>query len=848
MKKWRSGLQGLLQIWVFLIPIVSGAQVNLNQVLSGGQNNTAQQDSIYATMEVPAEKLATKKFTLTRRWYQNLVTHFNFVYNARQNLNKAIQMATDLHQDHYSSLLDFYPYTFTELAQATSLLDSVIFRASVGIQVHDPRGKWIDNLYLLLGKAYYYEQKFAEAERAFQLVNLRYAPAVKGEYVPVIGSQAEGSTQISIATPEKPGFFHHHPSRNEALLWLVKTYLAEQQIDKARSLLNQLLHDPRFPSRLNGALQETAAFFYCQLQQYDLAIPYLREAIALQDQRMLQSRWAYLLGQLELLQQDTAQALAAFQQAAHLSHDPLLQFHAAYQTTLLQPSSADHPNSPYARLEEMARKNRYERYRDIIYHGLAQIALLRADTPKAISYLFSSLHAQASPSRARGNSALLLADLMMEEKHFVRAAALLDTALQALPDDDPRRDSLQERLLAMKMLSAQMAIVYRQDSLQQLAALPPEDRMRKVHEIWEDMLAQQRRAQKAARRAAQQNSGQIAASEMDNLAAPATGRPGSDVSGGSGNWYFNNPDLKASGYVAFKQIWGNRPLVDNWRRASAIQGFTPTLTAQPADTALATILSHHADSTLSLGERALLMNIPLTPEQQKASNDSICQALLQAAQILVFQLHRPDLAKDELNSLLQRNPQPDNYAEVGYMLFLTYRHLHDSSQAAYYREVLLKNYSQTPFAQALQPAPPNHTFRLSALYDSAYMHYTAQQYDNALQWIEQALARHPADSIQAQFVLLQAMSYIKLNREDTAHRMLETIALQHPDLPAGMEAKRILDVWQHKQQLIAHLESLSAPGKAKHELAIAQSPASQPTPQPNPQPAPAKAQATDSTA
>ncbi|SFV33236.1 Tetratricopeptide repeat-containing protein [Thermoflavifilum thermophilum] len=810
MVKWRFFRLSSLWIYLFLIPLGAAAQLNLNQVLGGEQNNAAQQDSIYATMEAPASKLATKKFTLTRRWYQNLVTHFNFVYNARQNLQKALQMATGLHQDDYTRLLNFYPYSFAELAQASSLLDSVIFRASVGIQVHDPRGKWIDDLYLLVGKAYYYEQKFTEAERAFQFINLRDAPAVKGEYTPVIGSLAEGSTQISIASPEKNGFFYHHPSRNEALLWLVKTYLAEQQIAKARTLLNQLLGDPRFPSRLQGSLYETAAFFYYQLQQDDETIPYLRKAIALQTDKRLKSRWAYLLGQIELQQKDTNQAIAAFRQAMQLSHEPLLEFYAAYQIALLQQIPTDNGIQPYEQLAEMARKNKYERYRDVIYHGLAQIALSHSDTAKGIGYLLSSLHAQTSPSLARGNSAIMLASLMMEKKQFALAANYLDTALQVLPGNDPRRDSLQEQLTALKALAMQMDVVYRQDSLQRLAALPPDARMQKVHAVWEDMLAQQRRAERAAQREAQPNAGQSAMPAI--LTMNPTSAPGNQPAA-SGNWYFNNPDLKASGFVAFKQLWGNRPLVDNWRRAAAIRGFEPPSTANPTATVSAAPSSVRTDSALSMGEKTLLANIPLTPEQLKASNDSISYALLQAARIFNFQLNRPDFAKDVLNTLLQRNPQSSNYPEIAYLLFLAYSQLHDSSQAAYYREVLLKNYPQTEYTRALRPVTPMHTLRLSTLYDSAYTCYEQQRYSETLQWIQQGLDHHPADSLQMQFSLLQAMALLKLNREDSARHILQTLALQYPQLPAGAEASRILGVLQHKQELIARLES-SSPGIA----------------------------------
>ncbi|MCL6524245.1 MAG: tetratricopeptide repeat protein [Thermoflavifilum sp.] len=798
---------GALGICLLGIPLRALAQLNLNQILSNNQAalTPQQADSIYADKEVPAELLVNKKFTLPRKLYQNLVTHYNFVYNARRNLRMALQMAASLHHDDYTQLLSFYPYTPAEFSQVTGLLDSVIFRASVGIQVHDPRGKWIDNLYLLLGKAYYYEQKFAQAERAFQYINLRSAPAVKGEYHPVIGSLAEGSNHINIATPEKKGLFSHPSSRNEALIWLVKTYFSEGHVARAQSLLNLLMHDTQFPGRLRGQLFETAAWLYKQQQRYDQMIPYLRQAIALQPDKSLQARWTYLLGQIATLQHDSALAISAFDQCAQISHDPMMQFYATYQIALLSSNGAGKTPNPYQRLQEMIHKNRYERYRDILYHGMADIALKHADTATAIQYLLSSLHTvnmDNPSSEARSYSALLLSQILMSEKQFIQAAAYLDTALQLLPSNDPRKDSLTQQLQAVRVLAAHLQTINRQDSLQALAALPPEQRLQKVHAVWENIQQQMRVAEKNRERAARANILGLEGNPSGlQVNAPDINKPKNQQAA----WYFNNPALKSAGYTTFLQIWGNRPLVDNWRRASAIQGFSAPAASQ-VDTASTNQVAQ-VDTSLSLGEQTLLHNIPLTAEQLKISNDSIQQALLAAAEILAFQLQRPSDARNMLNTLLQRFPQTQAYPRIAYLLFLINQELKDTNQANYYREVLLRNYPTSIYSQALQPAPTTHTNRISAWYDSAYQHYQQQQFNSAIVFIQQALAHEMNDTLLTQFQLLWAMSLYQLHAEDSSQHILERLALQYPNFPATALAKRVLDLMQHKQQLIARLES-----------------------------------------
>ena len=63
-------------------------------------------------------------------------------------------------QDDYSKLLSYYPYNLENTASQTSELDSVIYKSTAGILIHDLRTDWVDNLYFLIGKSYYYKKDF----------------------------------------------------------------------------------------------------------------------------------------------------------------------------------------------------------------------------------------------------------------------------------------------------------------------------------------------------------------------------------------------------------------------------------------------------------------------------------------------------------------------------------------------------------------------------------------------------------------------------------------------------------------------------------------------------------------
>lgn len=53
-------------------------------------------------------------------------------------------------------------------------MDSVIKKSSFSTQIHDPRSKWFDNLYFLMGKASFVKNDFEGAISTFQFIANEY--------------------------------------------------------------------------------------------------------------------------------------------------------------------------------------------------------------------------------------------------------------------------------------------------------------------------------------------------------------------------------------------------------------------------------------------------------------------------------------------------------------------------------------------------------------------------------------------------------------------------------------------------------------------------------------------------
>ena len=90
--------------------------------------------------QLRSEKTGEKKFTVPRRFIQNTTSHYNYFFNANNKINSIIETARMAAKEDYSKLLPYYSYSLDNTAAQKDQLDSVIYKATAGILLHER--KW----------------------------------------------------------------------------------------------------------------------------------------------------------------------------------------------------------------------------------------------------------------------------------------------------------------------------------------------------------------------------------------------------------------------------------------------------------------------------------------------------------------------------------------------------------------------------------------------------------------------------------------------------------------------------------------------------------------------------------
>jgi tetratricopeptide (TPR) repeat protein len=775
----------------------------------------------FKTKVLRSEKTGQKKFTVPRRFVQNTVSHYNYFYNANNKINQVIERARMANRDDYTRLLPFYGYSLENTSSQKRDLDSVIYKATAGILLHDLRSNWVDNFYLLIGEAYYFRKAYDSASMTFQFINYNLYPHKrKDDDQLIVGSNENGNTSaISIASKEKRNIidkaFTRPPSRNDALVWQIRTLIEMNQLGEAAGLITTLQNDPEFPGRLKPALEEMTAYWFYNQGMYDSTLAHLQNSLNNVPDLQDKARREFLIAQLYETTHKQDEAKVYYDKAMHHTTDPLMDIYANLnEAKMLKSNDPAEIDKSIAELLRMSKKYKFEPYRDIVFFAAGQLAMLKPDTTAAVFlYKKSTFYNQENIS-IKNKAFLTLAEISYKQKKYKNAYAyydslqLGDTALGNIAD-------LRARKIALAAIVSQLNIIDREDSLQSIAAMSEAERTSFLKKLSKELL----KAKGIKEGDSAYNS---YASTFYNTKNGSSNIYGNNSSANTGDWYFYNTTLKSQGYSQFKSVWGKRQNVDNWRTNTS--GTTANSFGNPDGTDSSQILGDNVNPQnatanansipvqTDLSVSGLLANVPTTKEKLDQSNSKVAKSLFQLGKDYQTLLEDYSAAIGSYEESLKRFPDSLYAGELYLNLSYCYRKLGDLAKADYYKNLLLHKFEKSKFtALALHPEamdPSKKDTAATRRYEEIYNHFIEGDFAKAIDEKQRADSMYGKNYWSPQLLYIESVYYVRKKEDSTATTILKEIVTQYPKSPLKEKAMVMMDVLKRRASIEKYLTNL----------------------------------------
>ncbi len=706
---------------------------------------------------------STKKNTFTRRIYHNLTAHYNAYWNGNEALKAGVLELNNSAVDNYNKVLPVYnngtkaeaqsvgPYMDRAIEKATKVID----RHSIYIKRKE-HIRWIDDSYLLMGKAFFYKKEYKMAKRTFDFIVSRY---------------------------KREDIIY------EAMLWKARTHNQLEEFSQAESLLDMVQNKIDRKQSLAKYKKDLALiyadFYICQ-ENYPPALEYLLEAVRLNSKRQLEYRLNYIIAQIFQKRGNLDLASDHYRKVIKRNSPYIMAFNSKINLAKCYDAASGDSRQLVKRLTKMLRDEKNSEYYDQIYFALAEISFKENNKSEAVEYLKKSVATSVSNNHQKAVSSLKLADIYFDEPDYNLAEAYYDTAIQVLPLDFPDYDIIANKAQILSGLVENLEIVNMEDSLQKLAGMTEKERLKVI----DDIIAEIKRLEQLEKQQEMEMQRGLGFLQQTNRQTNRNMQKG-------GGWYFYNPSAMSFGYTEFMKKWGKRKLEDNWRLSNKqMLSMDFDEEGMPVgDTLLADSLRLANDPKK---RNTYLKNIPLSDELMAISDEKIKKALFNLGVIYQEGLNDYEESIISYEDLLERYPNDSLYElKVFYQLYKLYGELGDNSKSDYYKNKILSKYPDSDYAKII--LDPDYYKQIQAskdlaetLYKQTYIAFQNREYATVISNSNEALNNYTDRELLAKFTYLKALSLGITNSVDTLKSSLQGLLTVYPDTEVKPLAQLIL--------------------------------------------------------
>ena len=687
---------------------------------------------------------STQKNKMLNRGYHSLNTQYNVLFNGKEAFKVGQSILEQAHDDNFFEFLQVEPIALNgERMDQTTIVPGfgrAEEKAVKAIQKHSmningiQRNNKIDEAYLLLGKARYYDRRFFPAMEAFNYLLENYA---------------DSKTYV------------------EGRIWREKTNIRlrnnELAIKNLRSLARSITPSSKFHSPANAAISQA----FINIKQLDSAIYYIRNAALTAKNNRDKGRYYFLSGQLYENLKTPDSALWAFEQVVGLKRKTPRKYWINAQIKRLQIRSRRDSLDPMESYEKLA--NNYENY--IFDHWINRAIGIHYFQQQQDSlgeyYLGQSLKSENLDLPTKQANYRDLANFNFAGGNYVPTGAYLDSLLNTLPEETLIKRRTQRERDNLNAVIKYENIVQTTDSLIYLSTL--------------DKDAQMEYFQKYIEKKEAQAMAKVTSEEKGIF--PFFGR------GAQANtFYFYNPKLVVQGQQKFLSTWGDRPNTDNWAIASAISSIREESRGVKEE-------KQTKNETFFVEKPENFVNaLP----QTKIEIDSIKKlnqnAYLQLGMIYKESFKNYPLAQDRLEHLLRLNLPGEIAASALYHLYKIDENGWPQKAKQYYNRIV-QNHPDSPYAKILTNPDEFGQSDLQTpenVYESLFKIYQKGDFDQLEEKAKSFRVLLSGTAVQPKFDLLMANFQGRLKGRQQWQKELLNISQKYPESPEAIKALEMI--------------------------------------------------------
>ncbi len=726
-----------------------------------------------------AAACSTTKNTFVSRSFHNITSRYNVFFNGTESFKKGIKRAETSDSDNFSRILPVFYYSDESVAQSiTGDMDRAIKKASKVITLHSitakpelkkgpqsPKqkdfynrkefNKWIDDNYLLMGKAYVYQNQFGLAGETFKHIITNF--------------------------PEQP-------IKYAALIWLSRVYIETAEYREAEKILISLQMDEEMPGKYKKDFYTTFADLHINEKNFIKAAEMLEQAIKLERKKHYKIRYSYILAQLYQEGGEPAKALKAYKKVIRMNPPYEMTFNAKINMAGSFQAGSEGGREIRTLLRKMLKDEKNKDFQDQIYYALGNIALKEGDKKEAVSLYKESISKSVNNFNQKGLSYLALADFYYVIPEYSLAQAYYDSTMQNIENTYEDYDNLNNKTKSLTHLVENLVVYELEDSVQVLAKLPQAELFAIIDKMIAEVVArEQEEAKRKSEEMLDKQYGMMNQNESpDRLSGESEG----------GNWYFYNLNAKGFGQPDFRMRWGTRKLEDNWRRSNkqVVENFESAENQTSTDSASETKVVVLSTKTREF----YLQNIPFTDSALSSSNERLILALFNMGEIYRKEFNDNIKAISSFEELVSKFPSHQLSFPSYYNLYEIYELLNNPSKRDYYKNIIITKYPDNPRAKIL--ANPEYIKELEdemnkvgRFYEETYIKYKSADFVGVIKNAELAINQYNGDPIIPRFMMLRALSLGQMQGQEKLKTELDTLVKTYPDHEVSAYAKELIE-------------------------------------------------------